>query len=298
MYPLALNNNRVKAVGGIIGEIGLEAIKRVENFDPQFTALKKIYGKTRSIEITCLAAVSNALVSYRLTGPGEDYWLEFSDYFTSKRLPIEVGPDLIVDTVIDFLSKSRYNRFLFKQKANRLTRFKKSGAHILLFTRCRELLEDIHKLLVVIANGIGSKPDAKTVVFAVKMVYYAARAGGIDLVLPVDIMIPVDRRIGLLSYTSGIVDVKVTVGSRRELEELLLRYSGVPREAWRRVALVARIPPLNIDSLIWFISKGLGRTDLSIIRRNAVNILLRILGEEYRGRILKLIREIYFRDFK
>ncbi len=298
MYPLALNNNRIRVVGDVIGDIGLDLIQRVENYDPQFIALRKIHEKTRNLNITCLAAICNAIISYRLTGPGEDYWLEFAEYFSELNIPVNTSPDHIVDSIMEFLFVSKNNRLLVSQKINRLRKLKKAGAHTIIFNRCSELVRDLRKLLVIIANNVGARPDAKTIVFAVKMAYYVARIHGINITPPMDIMIPIDRRIGLLSYTSGIVDVKTKITSKRVLEEVLLRYSDIPREAWRRVSVISGIPPLNIDSLIWFVSKGLGKVSIMVIRRNAINTLLTVLGESYRRKIMKLVKEIYFRDIK
>ena len=298
MYPLALNNKRITIVGEAIGNIGLDSIRRIEESDPQFVALKRVYERTGSPKVTCLAAICNAIVSYRLTGLGEDYWLEFAEYFSKLNIPVNTSPDYIVDSVIEFLFVSKNNRLLINQKINRLRKLKKTGAHTIIFDKCPDIVYDLRKLLVIIANSVGARPDAKTIVFAAKMAYYVARIHGINTTPPMDIMIPVDRRIGLLSYTSGIVDVKTKIANRRVLEEILLRYSDVPREAWRRVSIISSVPPLNIDSLVWFVSRGLGRIDISAIRRNAINTLLTILGEKHRWKIVKLVKEIYFRDIR
>ncbi len=298
MYPITLNNDRIRILGETIGDIGLESIQKIESHDPQFIALRRLYEKTGSLNTTCLAAICNAIVSYRLTGPGEDYWLEFADYFSEQSFPINITPNYIIDKVIEFLLASKNNRLLLNQKINRLRKLKKNNTHATIFNKCPELIRDLNRLLIIIANGVGAKPDSKTVVFAVKMAYYVARIHGINIIPPMDIMIPVDRRIGLLSYTSGIVDIKTKIKDIRTLEEVLLRYSDIPREAWKRVANISNIPPLNIDSLVWFVSKGLGRKNISIIRRNAINTLLKILDKNYRIKIMKLVRELYFRDIK
>ncbi len=296
MHPLRINNNRIRIISNTIKDIGLEAIKRIEEYDPQFKALRKIHNRIKDLRFLCLAAICNAIISYRLSGHGEDYWLEFAEYLTYRNISLNVNADYIVDLVAEFLTKSKYNRMLLNQKISRLRRLKTHGVHRTIFDKCPELINNLSRLLVVIANGINAKPDSKTIVFAVKMAYYAARVHGKSIIPPMDIMIPVDRRIGLLSYTSGIIDLNTRITSVRDLERIVLRYSGIPREAWRRVSLEAGIPPLNIDSLIWFISRGLGRKNLLLIRRNAINVLLKILGEEYRSKIMRLVKEIYFRD--
>jgi len=82
-----------------------------------------------------------------------------------------------------------------------------------------------------LAQVLGTRRNAKTVVFAVKMFGYAMRiATGEFRTYPMEIPIPVDSRIEKLTKRFG--DVK-------------------PISFWNSVARSANVPPLHIDSILW-----------------------------------------------
>lgn len=284
--------NRVEAVAKAIKMFGINAILKLEENDPQYIALKRIYEYLGSTNATCLLAVCNALISYRLSIHGEEYWMEFSEYILSRSSMLE--PDSIVDTVLEFLYISKGNRVLREQKAARLRRFKLSGRHKSVFYECGREGADLRRLNVIIADGVGADVTSKTIVFAVKMAYYVLRISGIQIIPPMDITIPVDRRIALLAYTSGMVKFRDYHPSNiRLLESRLISKANVLQSVWDKVSILSGIPPLNIDSLVWVISKGIGREPKQLILKQALNHIIKILGGSYVDKTLTLLKELF-----
>lgn len=293
-YRLTIDNKRVEILAGIIKKIGINSILKLEEKDPQYLALKDIYNHVNDVGITCLLAICNALISYRLHGSGEEYWREFADFI--KTTHIDLDPDKIVDVVIEFLYHSNINRFLCNQKASRLRRLKLSGRHRSIVHECCKLEPNLLKLNVIIADGVKADIHSKTIVFAVKMAYYSLRTSGKTIIPPIDISIPVDRRIALLSYTSGILEFEgIELKNPRFLELKLLSKPSIIREAWFRVAHLSNTPPLNIDSLLWVIARGIGSVPLHVLSGKAFNFMVKVLGIDRSPIIIELLREIFWK---
>jgi DNA-(apurinic or apyrimidinic site) lyase len=61
-----------------------------EKNDRQFKALEKLEKHFNNKEIFLALIISNALICYQLSGTGENYWEEFSNYFEkSPKLKAE-----------------------------------------------------------------------------------------------------------------------------------------------------------------------------------------------------------------
>jgi len=291
-YRLRIDNERVESLARVIKKIGINSILKLEEKDPQYLALKDIYDYVNDVGITCLLAVCNALTSYRLSGSGEEYWKEFANFIKSTR--IDLDPSKVVDLVIEFLYHSNINRFLRVQKASRLRRLKLSGRHRSIIHECYKLEPNLLRLNVIIADGVKADPRSKTIVFAVKMAYYSLRISGKNIIPPIDISIPVDRRIALLSYTSGILEFEgIRPESPSVLELKLLSKPSIIRDAWFRVAFLSNTPPLSIDSLLWVIARGIGSVPLHILREKAFNFMTKVLGKDKSSIIIELLQEIF-----
>jgi DNA-(apurinic or apyrimidinic site) lyase len=83
------------------------------------------------------------------------------------------------------------------------------------------------------------------------MLYYAKKALGERVEVPMEIPIPVDGRVALVTYLSGALIVEGVSTSR----EALLRYSDTIRNVWSKVARLSGVPPLNLDAMIWYFGK-------------------------------------------
>ncbi len=231
----------------IIGEIGIEGARWIEeHIDEQYKALEYLWRNLQDPEAFPKLIVMNALVSYQLTGRGEDWWWEFAQWF-SDNPPRELPGDYL-----RFLENSRYNRRLFNAKARRIERFWKGLGEVdLLLYYSR--MEEIWK---IIAERMGARPTSKTIVFSVKMLGYAGRiVRGEFHPFPFQIPIPVDLRIERLTRKLGGND---------------------PIAFWSDVAEKSGVPPLHIDSIIWpllgseekrrVVAERFGRTGEELVR--------------------------------
>jgi len=231
-----VDSGRVKRVGEALSLVPSVAVDVVETSDPQYIAVKKLY----SVHGEAVAAlvVANALVSYRLTLPGEEYWSEFAAYFSARPLP--GSAEELVEQMGTFLRRSRGNRRLVEQKVSRLRR----AEHVL-----QRLLEypqdyrDLEKLVHDLSAAYSGRGVEKTVVFAAKMLHYLHRAMGVEEYNADVIPIPIDRRMALLTYTSGIIDAPP--------EAIMTRLRDAAVEAWLAVSKESGIPAISLDAVIW-----------------------------------------------
>jgi len=165
-------------------------------------------------------------------------------------------------TLAQYLPHSRNNRRLTRQKARRLAK----AAPFLLSLNTETVHRyhrDMTSLARDLARTLGTDPESKTVVFAVKTFGYAAREiTGEYVPYPFDVPIPVDSRI-----------TKIT---RRITDE-------DPVTFWNRVAERTSVPPLHLDTVLWLsmspdpeVVKRLKRTSEDIAR--IVEIVRGLLG--------------------
>ncbi len=180
-----------------------------EHIDPQYSAVCDAIS-----QVPVSYVVANALVSYQLSGTGEQYWREFGDYFMRN------SSSKLYSDFERFLESSRYNRRLTRPKLKRLTRLDLSLIDLdWTFNELWEFLGDVFG------------KNKKTVVFAVKMFGYAKRCVTNSFEpFPMEIPIPVDSRI------SKITSVLT---------------SENPCDFWTHVARETGVPPLHIDSILW-----------------------------------------------
>jgi len=212
------------------------AVDVVETSDPQYAAVKRLYG-VHGLRAAALV-VANALVSYRLTRPGEEYWSEFADYFARKPTPQDVKE--LIDMFIEFLEASRGNRRLVQQK---LARLRKASSVLQRLLDQPDRYRDLKRLVDELAAVYSGKGVEKTIVFAAKMLHYLYRAAGLEEVNANTVPIPIDRRMAILTYTSGLLDASPS--------EVMSKYRDAAVEAWLEVAKRSGIPSISLDAIVW-----------------------------------------------
>ncbi|MDT7887728.1 MAG: N-glycosylase/DNA lyase [Desulfurococcales archaeon] len=244
---IRINNYRIETIGGALARLGLEAIYAIEERDPQYRALEYLVNRLGDCSSASLLAVLNALSAYQLSMPGEDYWWEFARY------PFKQGdPDKLVEEFISFLSSSRGNVAARDKKISRIKRLVLSQAHIEIYVKIVDLFRDLETLREILARSLGKEGYEKTIVFAVKILYYVARICGSKTSPPDTIELPIDRRIAGITYTSEIADTD----ARDPVEEIMKNYREAQR-AWKKVSEISRISMINLDSLLWLCGKYL-----------------------------------------
>ncbi|MDV3103677.1 N-glycosylase/DNA lyase [Thermococcus waiotapuensis] len=212
--------------------LGIECAKTIEErVDLQFDALKNLRENLGDNELFLKLVVANSVVSYQLSGKGEDWWWEFSAYFSEN--PSGEG---IARAYARFLPNSRTNRRLTAGKVKRLQKLEPFLAQLTLEDLQYYYFNGMERLRDDLAKAMNAGRDAKTIVFAVKMFGYAGRITFGEFVpYPMSIEIPEDVRIK--AYTKRFT-------------------SGPPVNFWNKIAEKTGIPPLHIDSILWPVLGG------------------------------------------
>ncbi len=260
---------RVEAVAKALASVSDYALDVIEENDPQYRAVKMI--AERHGWATLAIVVANALISYKLRLPGEDYWTEYARWWLHRPTP-RSGED-IVKTVEEFL-KAKGVAANVEQKEARLAKA---------LPLIHQLLEekdvvDLKAILEASHRTLKQKGYSKTLHFAAKMAYYVARALGVRVV-GVDsevIEIPVDRRMALLTSSSGMV--------RACPSELYTRLRDLATRAWRMVARASGKPVVRLDALVWLPARGVEEK----LRRG----LLASARDDYARRLVLLSRNL------
>lgn len=167
----------------------IEKAIKLEESDKQFLALKNLSKSILDSELYLLLTIFNSIICYQLSWKWEDYWWEFSEYFC-KNNP---NKNNLLNDFVFFLKQSKNNKRLLEIKIKRLIKMEK---FIYIFEKKAEFY---YKNMTILRNDLAilmnQKRDAKTIVFAVKMFWYAARNIYDFEIYPKDIFIPIDSRL-------------------------------------------------------------------------------------------------------
>jgi len=225
-------DEKVNRLVKILRELGLDCARTVEEkVDLQFDALKNLRENLND-ELFIKLVIANSLVSYQLSGKGEEWWWEFSRYFS------ENPPEKIAEAYSEFLPNSRTNKRLVAGKLKRIERVEPFLNSLSMDELRDYYFNGMERLREDLARVMNAKRSAKTIVFAVKMFGYAGRiAFNAFVPYPMAIEIPEDVRIK--AYTKRLTNEP-------------------PVSFWRKIAKKTGIPPLHIDSLLWPVLGGRG----------------------------------------
>ncbi len=218
-------NDITKEIVDILRELSVEEIMDFEEkYDEQYKALKALYSAMKNKEAFIPLTILNALVSYQLTGTGEEYWWEFSKYFQEKNVKDPVSD------MVDFLKSSSKNRRLTNSKIRRVLRARQVIE--IVKRKEKEICGKPETLIAYLQKSYGTKQVTKTFSFAVKMLHYACRIKyGIKDPIPASIPIPQDYRV-----------TRITSKLEGEINIVKL---------WNEISKKTGIPPLHIDSILW-----------------------------------------------
>jgi DNA-(apurinic or apyrimidinic site) lyase len=219
--------DKVEKIKEVLRELGVKCARIIEEkVDLQFDALRNLHENLQDNELFLKLVVANSIVSYQLSGKGENWWWEFSRYFSSH--PLEGS---IVSAYSEFLPASRTNHRLVAGKMSRLKKLEPFLDSLSIDDLKDYYFGGMAKLREGLAVALGSKRSAKTIVFAVKMFGYAGRiVFGEFVPYPMEIEIPEDVRIK--AYTERITNEP-------------------PVSFWNEVSKETGVPPLHIDSILW-----------------------------------------------
>jgi len=275
--------NRVKPIAEKLRE-NVDLINFLEDKDVQYLAIKKVLSSLRDLRKTSFIVVGVASVSYMLSLKGEEHWLSLSDYVESRK---KHNPEEVLRG--------------FVKESGSLARFRSARLkRIDLLVRARPDFEnkfdsfigDLNELRRFLAHTLGAGLEDKTIVFSVKMFYYTLKAAGLYVSVPTDIPVPVDRRVALVSLTSGLLEYPA-LHYLKAANELRGRYSKLVREAWSKVCRLAGVPPLRVDSLLWIVGGFLEKSGFNYLR--ALQLIEDWLSSRLNSRWRGLIKELSYK---
>lgn len=218
-----------KIVESIQKNYDISEIENIEKNDPMFQALEYLYLNLENKEIFLALVIANSLISYQLSSHSHDYWDEFSKEagkynFWSLR-------DIYL-FFIDFLPKSEWNKNNVKIKIERLKKLDYFLSDF--YFKQKFYYKNMLKLRSDLAKTMQQLENAKTIIFSVKMFWYAARIRFTDFIeFPKEIPLPIDSRLALIYK-------KIEKKSADCIDTF---YDKVSREL--------DIAPLHLDSLLW-----------------------------------------------
>lgn len=213
---------------------------KIEETDRQYIALKKMwdYSSIKNPDFYLSLILANSIICYQLSGKWEDYWEEFWLYFTINEnifLHLSRGnawkAEGIIESLSNFIKKSKNNKRFIDTKVNRLEKLKPFLDEFLWNTEY--YYDNMEELRDRLAKTMKQKWDAKTIVFSIKMFSYWARNVFNKLVyFPENISIPIDSRLTNL------------------FEKYKWEYSNITK-FYFDLSKKLEIPELHLDALVW-----------------------------------------------
>lgn len=197
----------------------------IQKKDFQYQSLEFLNNNFKDDKIYDLV-LANSIICYQLSSTWEAYWEEFWNYF-SKNKPTNTISDLKI-----FIKNSKWNKRFVDTKSKRLDKLEK---FLDIFTKNKDYyLNNLVILRDELAKVMNQKTDAKTIVFAIKMIWYIINIRKKnDFVFPYEISIPIDSR----------------------LTNLYEKFNDNPnleiKEFYKKISEITNISPLNLDAIVW-----------------------------------------------
>lgn len=227
-------------IESFISKYNIQKIKKLEQKDPQFLALKESWEKIQNKDenLFLYLTLQCALVSYQIAWTWELRRQEFGDKIQKDQKTLQELRQKKQDNSVwryDFLTNSKYNKRIYNIKTNRIKKINKILQKNITFRNFWNKLEELNDLISKVMN---TKKDSKTNVFAVKMFWYAHEIiSWKKTIYPMNIQIPVDSRIKRI-YTNSL-NIKNKV-SNTEIQNY-----------FQTLSKKYNIPPLHLDSILW-----------------------------------------------
>ena len=234
-----------------IQQYNIDKIKELESTDPQFLALQKARKSiwNQNPDLFLYLVLQCALVGYQISWSGELWRWEFWNKITQDRDKLNnlrENDKSNNKRRYNFLTTSQYNKRIYNIKTNRLLKFEQILIHTKNFSQYQSNMIELQKQ---IAKTMKSKPQTKTIVFAIKMFGYACQAiSKTDIAYPVypqTISIPIDSRIKKIYFT-------MTPFVKGEMKGDLSDHTDTQIQTYfDHLSTKYNIAPLHLDSILW-----------------------------------------------
>ncbi len=223
-----------------VSKYSLEDIRHLEESrDRQYIALLNCWNSMQKLWIKddkyvfLKLVLQNSLISYQLSWTWESWWQEFSACVVDNE---QFHKTNNLDVWKYFLKNCKKNCRLTDVKFQRLMRLQKIFDNIRNSDDFWFYYQNMYILNKMLAKIMDQKHNAKTIVFAVKMFWYASRISFQEfLFYPFEVQIPLDSRL------KKIYEINVGVWSNPR--EVLDYFENLSNET--------NIPPLHLDSVLW-----------------------------------------------
>jgi DNA-(apurinic or apyrimidinic site) lyase len=207
----------------------------------------------------------------------EEWWKCYSTMIPA--LAGGEGPESVYRGVLRFLEECKGSVIGREGKVKRVKRAWAGARRVLeaLYRDPSYVVEHPDTVADALRRALGERAYTKTVVFSVKMAYYAARTIVGRVPLRSSLPIPVDVRVACATYSSGMVEGPGYRG--------LVSRPEPAREAWRGVSEITGIPELHLDTVAWL--AGWAPRDLSLdeARSRVAALLSRVASPTTASRI-------------
>ncbi|MEM4718345.1 MAG: N-glycosylase/DNA lyase [Desulfurococcaceae archaeon] len=239
---MIINTERVNLIASKLKEIK-PYLEHLKALDPQYKAVKTLV-ELRGSNIASLLSILNALISYQLCSPGEEYWLNFSSYFSNSNITISES------SFRDFLLSIECTKSL-DQKTRRVGKILSSHISKKLLEQGDIYCSNINTLIDELAGILKANKDSKTIVFAAKMYSYFCETVRSNAVYHY-VKIPIDYRNSLLTLTSCMVSIPF----KKDLKECARELTRSPhaktlQALWGRICEISGIQCLDLDIFTW-----------------------------------------------
>lgn len=222
----------------LLKEYTIDDAISLENNDPQYKALDNLHNSIIDKKQFFSLILVNSLLTYQLSSTGEEYWEEFSicadKYFCNKQFNTN-------QTCIffkDFLPTSKWNKRLLNMKLIRITKIELFLEQFI--SNLEKYLENLIILRDDLSTAMKQKTDAKTIVFAIKMLLYWKRIANLETPINIikQITIPIDSRLEKIFeiYKEEYTDIK---------------------KFYRDLSIKLDIPEIHLDTILWLKYKEL-----------------------------------------
>ncbi len=227
-----------------ISKYTIQDIKKLEQTDPQFLALKKSRENisNKNQDLFLYITIQCALVGYQIAWSGELWRWEFGEKITKDREvlnKIRKQKKCNSKRWYDFLTTSKHNKRIYNIKSNRIKKFNQILNNKYEFSKFWNKLCELNSL---IAKIMKSKEDEKTITFATKMFGYAHEiVSWKQTIYPMNVQIPLDSRLKkIYLYTVPL--------NKGELKGDLKNKQI--QSYFQNLSQKHNIPPLHLDSIL------------------------------------------------
>jgi len=262
-FSLRIDEDRVRVVGEVIGDIGWKGFLRLDMREPEFKVLSEIYRRVGDSRVVVVLGLATGIVDFQLgSGGAPKLWNTLLQIVSRRGFKLSSLED-VKNVISDFL-KDPVNARVRKIKCSRVEKFFNSGfAQYLWSMDFSYLAENPTKVWYKLAKTLNNKPYQKSIVFTMKV---------LDLItlivkdryahLPHNIPIPLDLHVARMALTSGIVKhYEAGKLTSSIVEEMMTQNPQIFRNAWAKVSyhvskkIGKHISLLRLDSLIWQIGR-------------------------------------------